>query len=171
MTGPLSDQHLDEIRRRDILKGRGESATTMTQVHIDRRVLLAELERLRGENERIAAENKQLATVRAAEIATALHEYANKLDAVPVNCTALTGPVWYGQGWHDATHHLHDLADGLMPSPVALAAVETHLIDTQHRPATPDGVPAWPLERAFAPDGSLRMVRPAISETGDGTAP
>lgn len=53
----------------------------------------------------------------------------------------------------------------------ALAAVETHLVDPQHRPATPDGVPAWPLERAFAPDGSLRMVRPAISETGDGTAP
>lgn len=50
-------------------------------------------------------------------IAAALHEYADKLAAVPLDCTALTGPVWYGQGWRDAVHHLHDLADGLMPAP------------------------------------------------------
>lgn len=49
MTGPLSDQQLDEIRRRDVLKGRGESGTTMTQAQTDRRVLLAEVERLRGD--------------------------------------------------------------------------------------------------------------------------
>lgn len=55
MTGPLSDQQLDEIRRRDILKGRGESATTMTQAQTDRRVLLAELDRLRGERDHLTS--------------------------------------------------------------------------------------------------------------------
>lgn len=54
---------------------------------------------------------------RRAEIARALHEYADRLDAVPLDCTALTGPVWYGQGWRDAVNHLRDLADGLMPAP------------------------------------------------------
>lgn len=48
MTGPLSDQQLDEIRRRDILKGRGESATTMTQAQTDRRVLLRLLDDVAG---------------------------------------------------------------------------------------------------------------------------
>lgn len=54
---------------------------------------------------------------RRAAIATALHEYADRLDAVPIDCTALTGPVWYGQGWRGAVNHLRDLADGLMPAP------------------------------------------------------
>lgn len=49
MSGPLSDQQLDEIRRRDVLKGRGASGTSMAQVHIDRRVLLREVQRLRGD--------------------------------------------------------------------------------------------------------------------------
>jgi hypothetical protein len=43
--------------------------------------------------------------------AEALHEYADRLDAIDPQCTALTGPVWYGQGWHEAAHHLHDMAD------------------------------------------------------------
>ena len=54
---------------------------------------------------------------RSTVIARALHEYADRLDAVPLDCTALTGPVWYGQGWRDAVNHLRDLADGLMPAP------------------------------------------------------
>lgn len=44
-------------------------------------------------------------------IARVLHEYADRLDAIDPQCTALTGPAWYGQGWHEAAHHLHDLAD------------------------------------------------------------
>lgn len=46
-----------------------------------------------------------------AATAAMLHEYADRLDAIDPQCTALTGPVWYGQGWHQAAHHLHDLAD------------------------------------------------------------
>lgn len=45
-------------------------------------------------------------------VAQVLHEYADRLDAVDPQCTALTGPVWFGEGWHQAAHHLYDLADG-----------------------------------------------------------
>ena len=48
MTGPLSGQQIDEIRRRDILKGRGASATTMTQAQTDRRALLRLLDDVAG---------------------------------------------------------------------------------------------------------------------------
>lgn len=54
---------------------------------------------------------------RDAVVARALYEYADRLDAVPLDCTALTGPLWYGQGWRDAVNHLRDLADGLTPAP------------------------------------------------------
>lgn len=46
-----------------------------------------------------------------AVIEAALHEYADRLDEIKPQCTALTGPVWYGDGWHEAAHHLHDEAD------------------------------------------------------------
>lgn len=44
-------------------------------------------------------------------ITEAGHEIADLIDAIKPECTALTGPVWYGDGWHEAAHHLHDLAD------------------------------------------------------------
>jgi hypothetical protein len=50
-------------------------------------------------------------------LAASWRQAANKLEAVPHNPTALTGPYWYGQGWDDAVHHLRDLADGMDPSP------------------------------------------------------
>lgn len=37
------------------------------------------------------------------------------LRAVPVTCTALTGPVWYGQGWNDAITTLEEIADYQKP--------------------------------------------------------
>lgn len=40
---------------------------------------------------------------------------AEQLAAVPHEPTALTGPYWYGQGWDDVVHHLHDMADGVQP--------------------------------------------------------
>lgn len=40
---------------------------------------------------------------------------ARQLRNVPVTCTALTGPVWYGSAWQDAANHLLDLA-GWEPS-------------------------------------------------------
>lgn len=44
---------------------------------------------------------------------------AHQLRQVPVECTALTGPVWYGEGWKDATDHLELLADGEARTPGA----------------------------------------------------
>lgn len=33
------------------------------------------------------------------------------LRSIPVTCTALTGPVWYGQGWKGAIDELEEYAD------------------------------------------------------------
>lgn len=38
-----------------------------------------------------------------------------RLRAIPVTCTALTGPVWYGTGWNDAITALEDIADFQKP--------------------------------------------------------
>ncbi|MFD8234064.1 hypothetical protein ACFV20_19550 [Streptomyces sp. NPDC059696] len=34
-----------------------------------------------------------------------------RLRAIPVNCTALTGPVWYGNGWNSAITVLEEIAE------------------------------------------------------------
>lgn len=33
------------------------------------------------------------------------------LRSIPIGCTALTGPVWYGQGWQDAVSELEEYTD------------------------------------------------------------
>lgn len=33
------------------------------------------------------------------------------LRSIPVDCTALTGPVWYGQGWDGAINELEEYTD------------------------------------------------------------
>ena len=38
-----------------------------------------------------------------------------RLRAIPVTCTALTGPVWYGTGWNEAISVLEDIADYRTP--------------------------------------------------------
>lgn len=38
-----------------------------------------------------------------------------RLRAIPVQCTALTGPVWYGQGWTDAITTLEEIAEYSTP--------------------------------------------------------
>lgn len=38
-----------------------------------------------------------------------------RLHAIPVDCTALTGPVWYGTGWADCITALKDIADYQLP--------------------------------------------------------
>jgi hypothetical protein len=38
-----------------------------------------------------------------------------RLRAVPVTCTALTGPVWYGDGWNSAITQLEEIADCQTP--------------------------------------------------------
>ena len=38
-----------------------------------------------------------------------------RLKAGPVTCTALTGPVWYGDGWNSAITVLEEIADYQVP--------------------------------------------------------
>ena len=38
-----------------------------------------------------------------------------RLKKIPVQCTALTGPVWYGDGWNGAIRQLEDIADYQKP--------------------------------------------------------
>ncbi|MEU1078186.1 hypothetical protein ABZ404_36975 [Streptomyces sp. NPDC005878] len=37
------------------------------------------------------------------------------LRSIPIQCTALTGPVWYGAGWKDAIFELEEYADRIRP--------------------------------------------------------
>lgn len=38
-----------------------------------------------------------------------------RVKKIPVQCTALTGPVWFGQGWQDAIRAFEDVADYQKP--------------------------------------------------------
>jgi hypothetical protein len=38
-----------------------------------------------------------------------------RLRAIPVTCAALTGPVWYGDGWNSAITQLEEIADYQTP--------------------------------------------------------
>ncbi len=40
-----------------------------------------------------------------------LTKAVGRLRAIPVDCTALTGPIWYGDGWNSAITCLEDIAD------------------------------------------------------------
>ncbi|MFM9373326.1 hypothetical protein [Streptomyces sp. Da 82-17] len=44
-----------------------------------------------------------------------LQKAIDRLRAMPVTCTALTGPVWYGTGWNDAIGQLEEIADYQKP--------------------------------------------------------
>ncbi|MFE7077909.1 hypothetical protein ACFU96_48365 [Streptomyces sp. NPDC057620] len=43
--------------------------------------------------------------------AEVLAKAIGRLRAIPVTCTALTGPVWYGDGWNSAITQLEEIAD------------------------------------------------------------
>lgn len=45
----------------------------------------------------------------------AITKAVGRLRAVPVTCTALTGPVWYGNGWNDAIRTFEEIADYQKP--------------------------------------------------------
>ena len=47
--------------------------------------------------------------------AEVLAKAVGRLRAIPVDCTALTGPVWYGDGWNGAITCLEDIADYQIP--------------------------------------------------------
>ena len=44
-----------------------------------------------------------------------LSKAIGRLRAIPVTCTALTGPVWYGDGWNSAITQLEEIADYQTP--------------------------------------------------------
>lgn len=44
-----------------------------------------------------------------------LQKAIGRLRSIPVQCTALTGPVWYGTGWNEAISALADIADYQKP--------------------------------------------------------
>ncbi|MFJ6729456.1 hypothetical protein ACIQPQ_31590 [Streptomyces sp. NPDC091281] len=50
-----------------------------------------------------------------AHAAEAIGHAIARLQAIPVDCTALTGPIWYGEGWKDCIRTLEDIADYRLP--------------------------------------------------------
>lgn len=44
-----------------------------------------------------------------------LQKAIGRLRSIPVQCTALTGPVWYGTGWNEAITQLEEIADYQSP--------------------------------------------------------
>ena len=44
-----------------------------------------------------------------------------RLRAIPVTCTGLTGPIWYGDGWNSAITQLEEIADYQGPDDEAYA--------------------------------------------------
>jgi hypothetical protein len=47
--------------------------------------------------------------------AEVLVKAVGRLRAIPVTCTALTGPVWYGDGWNSAITVLEEIAEYQTP--------------------------------------------------------
>lgn len=43
-------------------------------------------------------------------VSAVLTAAARKLEGIPVTCTALTGPVWYGEGFKEATDLIRDFS-------------------------------------------------------------
>jgi len=64
-----------------------------------------------GDAEARAAAAEMLDAYRTKVLAKAI----GRLRAIPVTCTALTGPVWYGDGWNSAIACLEDIADYQTP--------------------------------------------------------
>ena len=46
-----------------------------------------------------------------AERAAVLREAIARVRRIPVQCTGLTGPVWFGQGWKDAISEFEEIAE------------------------------------------------------------
>lgn len=45
----------------------------------------------------------------------AIQKAIGRLRSIPIQCTALTGPAWYGTGWNDAITQLEEIADYQTP--------------------------------------------------------
>jgi hypothetical protein len=48
-----------------------------------------------------------------------------RLQSIPIQCTALTGPVWYGEGWKGAIRELEEYADQIRPAPTPVEPQES----------------------------------------------
>lgn len=123
--------------------------------------LIAELDRVRAE---LAARPP-----RAEVLAKAI----GRLRAVPVQCTALTGPVWYGQGWADAITTLEEIAEYSVPDYeaypgelVRLRSLDVHLRGLAR---TEDWERIGEVIRAHAT--SDREARGAVTEKASTTVP
>ena len=64
------------------------------------------------DDEEAKARTEQLLDEHRAEV---LAKAIARLRAIPVTCTALTGPVWYGTGWRECITALEDIADYQTP--------------------------------------------------------
>lgn len=64
------------------------------------------------DNDEAKARAEEMLDAYRAEV---LAKAIGRMRAIPVDCTALTGPVWYGDGWNSAITCLEGIADYQQP--------------------------------------------------------
>lgn len=65
-----------------------------------------------SDNDEAKARTEEMLNAYRAEV---LAKAVGRMRAIPVDCTALTGPVWYGDGWNSAITVLEEIADYQQP--------------------------------------------------------
>lgn len=91
-----------------------------------------------------------------------------RLKAIPVTCTALTGPVWYGNGWNSAITVLEEIAgyqtpdDEAYPGELQMLRALALGIQVAARKADMDQVQYLALDHA-ARDGDARDKAESVS--------
>jgi hypothetical protein len=71
--------------------------------------------------------NRPLAVLSApTDRAAVLAEAIARVRRIPVQCTALTGPVWFGQGWKDAIAEFEEIAERLAAEDAPLSPFYEH---------------------------------------------
>lgn len=105
----------------------------------------------------------------------AIGKAIGRLRAIPVTCTALTGPVWYGEGWKSAITTLEEIAEYQLPDdeayPGELARFRGLVrgLRVAARKGDMDGVQRMLLDHA-AFDGDerdrVKKLRPDFFEVG-----
>ncbi|MET8978505.1 hypothetical protein ABZX85_23095 [Streptomyces sp. NPDC004539] len=91
--------------------------------------------------------------------AEVLAKAVGRLRAVPLECTALTGPVWYGQGWKDCIDALVDIVDYQQPDDEAYPGELGRLR------ALVVGLRVAALRREDLPEVRRRLAAHALYET------
>lgn len=103
----------------------------------------------------------------------AIAKAIGQLRAVPVQCTALRGPVWYGQGWADAITTLEEIAEYSVPDYEAYPGelVRLRALALQLRAHTRQG--NWNRVMEALHDHSVfeRTARAAATEKASTTVP